>query len=36
MLIWVINGLLIKYDGKMLFLKHREEIIRFLLWLGPF
>lgn len=36
MVIWVINGLLNRYDGKMLFLKHREEIIIILLLLGPF
>lgn len=36
MLMWVINGLLNRYDGKMLFLKHWEEVIRILLLHGPF
>ena len=36
MLMCVINGLLNKYDGKMLFLKYWEEIIRILLLQGPF
>lgn len=33
---WVINRLLNRYDGKMLFLKNWEETVRILLLLGPF